>query len=350
MVSCLGWQELWRERMDSLLYLTLRGVAVLIAVIGLCAVSGATYQHFAHLSDLKRYPPPGRLIDIGGRRLHLLCAGKVSDHTVVIEAGSGNDVTLWQGIVGRVSRFTHVCAYDRAGLGWSDPVSGPRSFDDRARDLHSLLEHAGIAGPYILVGHSYGGYIVRRFAAAYPQSVAGIVLIDSPDEVWSFAAEGLLDAQTIGAQEWRRGLAAQFGLLRLATSLFPDRFDPLKGVPDDARGEQMALYLCSSRHFAIADEMAAYQAVPPEERGLHGFGRLGDTPLVVVSRGWNDPVTRDQVYPEWEEAQKNLASLSTNSLHVVAAGSGHMIQFTEPGVIVGAIRQLLENLGHEPAR
>jgi pimeloyl-ACP methyl ester carboxylesterase len=72
--------------------------------------------------------------------------------------------------------------------------------------------------------------------------------------------------------------------------------------------------------------------------------------LVVVSRGWNDPVTRDQVYPEWEEAQKNLASLSTNSLHVVAAGSGHMIQFTEPGVIVGAIRQLLENLGHEPAR
>ena len=152
--------------MDALLYLTLRGLAVSIAVIGLCALSGATYQHFAKMSDLKRFPPPGRLIDIGGRRLHLLCAGKISDHTVVIEAGSGNDVTLWQGILGRVSRFTHVCAYDRAGLGWSDPVSGPRSFDDRARDLHSLLQHAGIAGPYILVGHSYGGYVVRRFAAA----------------------------------------------------------------------------------------------------------------------------------------------------------------------------------------
>lgn len=101
----------------------------------------------------------------------------------MIEAGSGNDVTLWQGIVGRVSHFTHVCAYDRAGLGWSDPVAGPRSFDDRAKDLHALLQHADIAGPYILVGHSYGGYIVRRFAAAYPQSVSGIVLIDSPDEV-----------------------------------------------------------------------------------------------------------------------------------------------------------------------
>jgi pimeloyl-ACP methyl ester carboxylesterase len=336
--------------MDGLLYLALRGLAVSIAVIGLCALSGATYQHISKMSDLKRYPPPGRLIDIGGRRLHLLCAGKVSDHTVVIEAGSGNDVTLWQGILGRVSRFTHVCAYDRAGLGWSDPVSGPRSFDDRARDLHSLLQHADIAGPYILVGHSYGGYVVRRFAAAYPQSVSGIILIDSPDELWSFAVEGLLDAQTIGAQEWRRGLAAQFGLLRLATRLFPDRFDPLKGVPDEARAEQMALYLRSSRHFAIADEMAAYKAVPPEERSPYGFGRLGDTPLVVVSRGWNNPATGDQVYPEWEEAQKRLASLSTNSVHIVAARSGHMIQFTEPGVIISAIQRLLENRGHEPSK
>ena len=279
--------------MDALLYLTLRGLAVSIAVIGLCALSGATYQHFAKMSDLKRFPPPGRLIDIGGRRLHLLCAGKISDHTVVIEAGSGNDVTLWQGILGRVSRFTHVCAYDRAGLGWSDPVSGPRSFDDRARDLHSLLQHAGIAGPYILVGHSYGGYVVRRFAAAWPQSVSGIILIDSPDEVWSFVAEGLLDARTIGAREWRRGLAARFGLLRLAIRLFPDHFDPLKGVPDEARAEQMALYLRASRHFAIADEMAAYDAVPPEQRSPDGFGRLGDTPLLVVSRGWIPrPATR----------------------------------------------------------
>jgi pimeloyl-ACP methyl ester carboxylesterase len=316
----------------------------------MCALSGAAYQHFSKMSDLRRYPPPGQLIDIGGRRLHLLCAGKVSDHTVVIEAGSGNDVTLWQGILGRVSRFTHVCAYDRAGLGWSDPVSGPRSFDDRARDLHSLLQHADIAGPYILVGHSYGGYVVRRFAAAYPQSVSGIILIDSPDEVWSFATEGLLDAQTIAAREWRYGFAAQFGLLRLGTILFPDRFDPLKGVPDDARGEQMALYLRSSRHFAIADEMAAYKAVPLEERSPGGFGRLGDAPLVVVSRGLNDPVTGEQVYPEWEEAQKRLASLSTNSVRIVAARSGHMIQFTEPGVIISAIQRLLEYRGNEPSK
>ena len=163
-------------------------------------------------------------------------------------------------------------------------------------------------------------------------------------------AEGLLDARTIGAREWWRGLAVQFGLLRLATRLFPVRFDPLKGVPDEARGEQMALYLRSSRHFATADEMAAYGAVPPEERSPYGFGRLGDTPLVVVSRGWNDPVTGDQVYPEWEEAQKRLGSLSTNSVHIVAAGSGHMIQFTEPGVIVNAILRLLEHRGPEPSK
>ena len=328
--------------MSGLLYLTMRVLAISIAVIGLCALSGAAYQHFSEMSDLKRYPPPGRLIDVGGRKLHLLCAGKVSGHTVIIEAGSGNDVTLWQGIVGRVSRFTRVCAYDRAGLGWSDPASGSRSFDDRARDLHLLLQQAAIAGPYVLVGHSYGGYVVRCFKALYPQSVSGIVLIDAPDEAWSFAAEGLLDAQTIERQEGWRGLAARFGLLRLGTTLFPDRFNPLKGVPEEARGEQMALYLRSSRHFAIADEMAAYRAVPSTERNAYGFGRLGDTPLVVVSRGMNDPVTGDQVYPEWEEAQKRLASLSSNSVHSVAARSGHMIQFSEPGVFVNAILSLLK--------
>jgi len=336
--------------MDGLLALTLRCVAVLIAVIGLCAVSGAAYQQVAMLSDLRRYPPPGRLVDIGGRGLHLLCAGKVSDQTVVIEAGSGNDVTLWQGILGRVSRFTRVCAYDRAGLGWSDPVSGRRSFDDRARDLQSLLQHAEIPGPYILVGHSYGGYIVRRFAAEFPQSVSGVVLIDVPDEGWSFAPEGLADAQAIGAQEWWRGVATRFGLLRLGASLFPDRFDPLRGVPDDARGEQMALYLRSARHFAIADEMAAYRAVPAEQRGAYGFGRLGELPLVVVSRGSNDPGTGAPVYPEWEEAQRRVAALSTNSVRVVAARSGHMVQFTEPGVIVGAVRRLVDHRGTEPFR
>ncbi len=112
----------------------------------------------------------------------------------------------------------------------------------------------------------------------------------------------------------------------------------------------MALYLRSSRHFAIADEMAAYTAVPPEERSPYWFGRLGDAPLVVVSRGWNDPETGDQVYPEWDEAQKRLASLSTNSVHIVAARSGHMVQFTEPGVILGAIRRLLEQRGYEPSK
>jgi hypothetical protein len=127
--------------------------------------------------------------------------------------------------------------------------------------------------------------------------------------------------------------------------LFPGHFDPLRGVPAEAHGEQMALYLRSSRHFAIADEMAAYEAVPPAERLPAGFGRLGDTPLVVVSRGLNDPTNGDPVYPEWEEAQKHLAALSTNSVHIVAARSGHMIQFTEPGVIISAIKRLFEGRG-----
>jgi pimeloyl-ACP methyl ester carboxylesterase len=330
--------------MTGFAYLAIKAVAIALAGICLMAVAGLAYQSISQAADDQRYIPPGRLVDIGGRRLHLLCAGQAAGPTVVIEAGSGNDSMFWDGMVGRVSAFTHVCAYDRAGLGWSDAVSGPRSFDDRAADLHALLTKADIAGPYVLVGHSYGGYIVRRFAAAYPASVAGMVLVDAPDEEFSFAPEGLRDAADIGAREWRLGWLIRLGLLRLGIALFPDRFDPLKNVPAEVHGEMTALFLRSSRHFAVADEMAAYGRVPPARRVAYGFGRLGDMPLVVVSRAAQDPVTGVATFPEWQEAQARLAALSTKSTRIIAEKSGHMIQFTQPALIVEAIHRVLADI------
>ncbi len=329
--------------MGGVTYLAIRILACGLVGICLAALAGLGYQSLSEAADARRYPPPGRLVDIGGRRLHLICAGSAAGPTVVIEAGSGNNSTYWTDMVHRVSAFARVCTYDRAGLGWSDPVSGSRSFDDRAADLHALLVNAEVAGPYVLVGHSYGGYIVRRFAAAYPASVAGIVLVDAVEEEWSFAPEGLQDAAHIGAQEWWRGWAIRLGLDRLAIALFPGRFDPLRGVPAEVHGQMTALWLRSSRHFAVADEMAAYRSVPADRRGPHGFGLLGDLPLVVVSRGAKDPFTGVATFPEWQQAQLRLAALSTNSVHVIASKSGHAIQFSEPGLISGAIRRVLAN-------
>jgi pimeloyl-ACP methyl ester carboxylesterase len=314
-----------------------RGLAVVVAIVVAAAILGATYQRFSEIADLKRYGPPGQLIDIGGRRLHLLCAGSAPGPTVVIEAGSGDDSTLWEDMVRRVSAFAHVCTYDRAGLGWSDPASGSRTIDDRAADLKALLTAAHVPGPFILAGHSYGGYIVRRFAADFPAEVAGVVLIDASEEAFAYAPAGLHDIADTGRREWRLGWLVRLGLIRLGILLFPDHVDPVRGVPADVHGLMTALFLRASRHFATADEMASYERVPMSWRTAHGFGMLGNKPLAVVSRG-ADTVS------EWQAAQRRLTSLSSVSTHVVAENSGHVIQFTQPRLIVSAIRHVLDDI------
>lgn len=323
--------------MNSFFLMACRGVAVLCSIVALLAVVAVAYQYVAERADLKNYPPAGRLVDIGGRKLHLLCAGSAAGPTVIIEAGSGNDSTLWEGMVRRVSAFARVCTYDRAGLGWSDAAPGPRTIDDRAADLHALLVAANVPGPYVLVGHSYGGYIVRRFAAVYPASVAGVVLVDSPEEEFSFAPDGLKDIDDGLSREWRLGWMTRLGLMRLGVMLFPRSFDPVKGVPAEVRGQMTALALRTSRHFVRADEMASYRRVPTAWRVAGGFGLLGKTPLAVVSAGIG-------TIPEWRDGQSRLTQLSTDSTHLVAEKSGHMIQFSEPGIISDAIRHVLADI------
>lgn len=333
--------------MDGFPKLILRGLAVLTALVATSAAAGSVYQCLSETADLKRHPPPGRLIDIGGRKLHILCAGAFVGPTVVIEAGSGDDSTLWQDMMRRVSAFAHICTYDRAGLGWSDPASGSRTIDNRAADLHALLVAANVPVPYVLVGHSYGGYIVRRFAAIYPANVGGVVLVDAPEEEFSFASEGIQSIERVGTQEQRRGWITQVGLARLGSALFPDRLNPVKGVPPEVRDLMTALALRTSRHFARADEMASYHKVPRAWQGAHGFGLLGDTPLVVISRAARNPAPGAETVPEWQEGQMRLTQLSTVSMHIIAERSGHVIQFSEPNVISDAIRHVLTGVAKE---
>jgi hypothetical protein len=112
-------------------------------------------------------------------------------------------------------------------------------------------------------------------------------------------------------------------------------------MPAEVHGQMTALFLRGSRHFAVADEMAAYANLPPDRRAAGGCGLLGDIPLVVVSRGPKDPFTGVETFPEWQQAQARLTTLSTNSTHIIASKSSYMIQFSEPGVIVGAIKRVL---------
>src|SRR5688572_6672126 len=147
-------------------------------IIGLI-VLGTIYESVAEASDAKAYPPPGELVDVGRYRLHLNCTGSGSP-TVVIDSGMGDWSASWSSWVQpEVAKTTRVCTYDRAGAGWSESGSRPPTVEQFTKELHTLLQNAGIPGPYVLVGHSLGGFTVRVFVHDYAADVAGVVLIES---------------------------------------------------------------------------------------------------------------------------------------------------------------------------
>src|SRR5215467_7402356 len=127
------------------------------------------------------FPPPGKLIDVGGWRLHLNCTGerKTTAPTVILESGVGDFSVEWSLVQPEVAKFARVCSYDRAGDGWSDMGPHPRTFRQIVYELHTLLEKGGVHSPLILVGHSYGGWLVRVYQATYPKEVAAMVLVEA---------------------------------------------------------------------------------------------------------------------------------------------------------------------------
>ena len=158
-----------------------RVLRVLVAVIAgllLLGLAGAVSQAVATSRDRRAYPPPGEMIKVAGHRLHLHCTGHGSP-TVILEAGNLGMSAHWVRIQQEVARVTRVCSYDRAGMGWSEAAPGSRDARQIAAQLHSLLSGAGETGPYVPVGHSYGGLYALNHAGQYPAEVAGLVLLDS---------------------------------------------------------------------------------------------------------------------------------------------------------------------------
>jgi pimeloyl-ACP methyl ester carboxylesterase len=189
-----------------------RTLAALVGLIVVLGLVGASYEAIAAAGDAQRYPAPGQLVDVGGFRLHIQCVGEGSP-TVVLDAGLSGSSLDWSLIQPELGHTTRVCAYDRAGMGWSDPGPQPRTPRQIADELHTLLTNAGIAGPYVLVGHSLAGKNVRLFALSHPDQVAGMVLVDARGEY--------VDANTAPAevQTFQQALATQALLYRVAHSV-----------------------------------------------------------------------------------------------------------------------------------
>jgi len=302
--------------------------------------------------------PPGKLVDLGGHKLHINCTGK-GVPTVIIENGLGDFSFDWVLVQGRVSSFTRVCTYDRAGYAWSDPGPQPRTFAQLNLELHDAMAKLKEDGPFLLVGHSFGGPVARNFARVYPHDVAGIVFVDAAHEGLRVGVGG---RATIRLGEDAKGrlippphetmkdsdrrpahpaagprpeqtLEALYKVLPAAEQRMHLWAQALPEI-DDAENSQREW---SSEYYA--KQLASPQA-----------GTLGSIPVIVLTRadggfGNDQDVPAAQQEKERKEGQARLAQLSTNSRQILVH-SGHNMELAAPDEVVAAIREVVQGARH----
>ncbi len=301
---------------------------------------------------------PGQLISIGTHRLHLSCAG-TGVPPVVFDAALAGSVLSWTFVQPEIAKLTRACAYDRAGHGWSDAGPLPRTLEQIAAELHELLHAAGVPPPFVLVGHSYGGLVVRVYAAQYPDEVCGLVLVDpAHPKDWVTVNDRELRRLEAGVTLCRRGaVAAHLGLARLVSVLVSlgalrvaracvglvgggmlhraqeEIIAPVYRLPAAQRSPLKHMWTrpeffqaVGSQIETIRDDAARF--IDKSERGY------GNMPLAVISASNPEPSRRYD--------QDKLAALSSRGRHFVAVHSGHWVPLDEPETVIQAIRYVLD--------
>ena len=317
---------------------------------------GALYQAVGTRRDRKRFPPPGRMVDVGGHRLHLLESGS-GGPTIVLEAGLMSTVMSWSNLQRELEKSYRVFSYDRAGLGWSDPGPMPRTAERIVDELHTLLQRAAVPPPYILVGHSFGGLTIPLFAARFPEETAGMVLVDPvvPAE-WNPPSEHDHKLTRIGAQVCRRAaLLSRVGLIRFVAFLLTTCAGKFAGylVRLISRGAPAESGSVSSPWFA---------ALPANERAMASvFWIQQKFALTIASQLENLPVSAAQMAEHDSVCDKPVVILSARTApdqrrkehaamanrlplgnHVMAGRSNHWIMQEEPELVVRAIERVVE--------
>lgn len=313
-------------------------------------------------------PPPGKLVDIGGYRLHLNCTGK-GGPTVVLIPGAGDFSFDWDLVQPGVSGFTRVCSYDLAGFAWSDPGPIPRTMRQEAYELRTLLKTGGMKGPYVLVGHSLGGLIARVYAEVYPSEIAGMVLVDATHEDTTLFLQG----KPVRMRELARKVAVpavqtmKSNPPKPATREEIDQFENQlkKSGPPKIGGtfvklppsiQAMRLWALSQPPRAARGEnfLAEELQLMFQARAEQTFS-LGNRPLVVLLpklEYGNPPFglsTEEwkRIVDEKRQQKLDFSNLSRNSKVVVAENSGHHIQLDEPQVVIEAIRSVVNAIKHK---
>jgi pimeloyl-ACP methyl ester carboxylesterase len=279
---------------------------------------------------------PGRLVSVGTHRLHIYCQGEGSP-TVVIDAGLGGFSLEWTQVQAALASQVRVCTYDRAGYGWSEAGTGPRTTRQIAEELYALLVNAGVPEPYVLVGHSFGGYNIRYFASMHPETVAGLVLVDAshPDQLRRLPQPEIKSAPRPGSS-WT---------IQISMPVMPDNY------PEQARHEAFVLM---STYKAMQAQREESENFRTSAQQVADFDHLPDVPLLVITRGkriWPHTDFGDRSELAWAEMQDELCELTRHSNHLIASGSGHLVHLDRPELVLAGILKTVDSANqYEPLR
>jgi pimeloyl-ACP methyl ester carboxylesterase len=335
---------------------------LLFSILGVAVAlitAGVVYQSLGGYFDRRRYARVGRLIDIGGRRRLYFVEKGSGNPTVLFEAGIAATNLNWFHIQEPVSRFASTVSYDRGGLGWSSPCRTARTPTNLAVELHQLLEEAAIEPPYILVGHSFGGLVMRRFALNYPEEVASIVLVDPMRiEEWPPLNPGRQSEIERGRKLFRFAIPiAHIGVARLAvTSLFlhsgrtarrlagaagDGGLHVLDRIKDEVGKMPREVWPIIAAHWSRPGNFAGMrshvEAVPDTVREMQNAAPIQDIPVLVLTPGKSSPLSDER-----------LGRIGNNVRQVIASTSAHWIHLDQPDLVIDSIRKMVMSAAAEP--